>query len=406
MVGRSNGVAVRLRSHSPKLIQVHCVNHRLALAASQAGDSVPYLKQFKSILQTLFYFYQNSPVRMASLHAIQEILNDPVIKCKQAKDVRWLSHDKAIKAIVSSLPSLLVSLDREASEKGEPIATGLLKFMKTYKFVACAYLMSDVLPHLSRLSKIFQKENVDFSLIQPCLQSTIDAINVYEHTDGPNLLKVENILTSDLKDFQILATTTHKNSFKCNVQRMYIQAIVRHLTDRFPNVEIIDAFNIFNPQSMPASEEERATYGQEKLQVLLRTFGEGPNAEVDSVELNSEWEGMRRLIHTQYSSFTLRQMLRLLCSNQTLRDIFSNLTKLSTIAALIPVSTAECERAFSAMNRIKVDLRNRLKTTTLNSLMRISIEGPSASNFNFDRAADLWGGMRNRRITIGSTSSS
>ncbi len=55
---------------------------------------------------------------------------------------------------------------------------------------------------------------------------------------------------------------------------------------------------------MPASEEERATYGQEKLQVLLRTFGEGPNAEVDSVELNSEWEGMRRLIHTQYSSCT------------------------------------------------------------------------------------------------------
>ncbi len=57
--------------------------------------------------------------------------------------------------------------------------------------------------------------------------------------------------------------------------------------------------------------------------------------------------------------------------------MFLNLTKLSTIAALIPVSTAECERAFSAMNRIKVDLRNRLKTTTLNSLMRISIEGPS-----------------------------
>ncbi len=122
--------------------------------------------------------------------------------------------------------------------------------------------MSDVLPHLSRLSKIFQKENVDFSLILPCLQSTIDTISVYEHTDGPNLLKVENILTSDLKDFQILATTTHKNSFKCNVQRMYIQAIVRHLTDRFLNVEIIDAFNIFNPQSMPASEEERATYAK------------------------------------------------------------------------------------------------------------------------------------------------
>ena len=89
---------------------------------------------------------------MANLHAIQEVLNDPNIKCKQAKDVRWLSHDKAL---IRTLPSLFISLDREASENNEPTAHGLLKFMKTYKFVACAYLLSDVLPHLSRLSKIF-----------------------------------------------------------------------------------------------------------------------------------------------------------------------------------------------------------------------------------------------------------
>jgi len=177
----SNGasVTVRLRSHSPTMIAVHCVNHRLALAAALASDSIPYLKQFKSILQTLFYFYQNSPVRMANLHAIQEVLNDPVIKCKQTKDVRWLSHDNAFKALIHSLPSILVSLDREAAENGEPTAHGLYKFMKYYKFVACAYLLSDVLPHLSRLSRIFQKENVDLSLIQPCLKSTIDAIKKY-----------------------------------------------------------------------------------------------------------------------------------------------------------------------------------------------------------------------------------
>jgi hypothetical protein len=98
------------------MIAVHCVNHRLALAAAHTSDTIPYLQQFKSILQSLFYFYQNSAVRTASLHAIQELLNDPQIKCKQAKDVRWLSHDNAIKALIRSLPSVLVSLNREASE--------------------------------------------------------------------------------------------------------------------------------------------------------------------------------------------------------------------------------------------------------------------------------------------------
>ena len=70
MTGRVSGVAVRLKRHSPKMIALHCVNHRLALAAAHASDSISYLQQFKSILQMLFYFYQNSAVRMATLHAI------------------------------------------------------------------------------------------------------------------------------------------------------------------------------------------------------------------------------------------------------------------------------------------------------------------------------------------------
>ena len=99
MTGRSNRVSVQLKRLSPRMISVNCVAHRLALAAAHAADGIPYLQCFKSILQTLFYFHQNSAVHMANLHAIQEVLNDPNIKCKQAKDVRWLSNDMAIEAI-------------------------------------------------------------------------------------------------------------------------------------------------------------------------------------------------------------------------------------------------------------------------------------------------------------------
>ena len=89
MTGRLNGVAARLKRHSPRMISVHCVAHRLALVAAHAADGITYLQQFKSILQTLFFFYQNIAVRMANLHvhAIQEILDDPSLKCKLAKDV-------------------------------------------------------------------------------------------------------------------------------------------------------------------------------------------------------------------------------------------------------------------------------------------------------------------------------
>ena len=44
MTGRVSGVATRLSNRCPNMIAVHCANHRLALAAAHASDSVPYLK--------------------------------------------------------------------------------------------------------------------------------------------------------------------------------------------------------------------------------------------------------------------------------------------------------------------------------------------------------------------------
>ena len=165
MCGSRNGVAKRLTNSFPKLISIHCVNHRLALAAAHAADDMTYLIKFKATVQNLFLFYQNSAVHMAGLHAIQKVLDDPVIKLKQAKDVRWLSHESVISSILRTFQSLVASLEREGSERGEAAAVGLVKFVKTY-FVACCKLLSKVLPHINRLSLLFQREDVNLSAIR------------------------------------------------------------------------------------------------------------------------------------------------------------------------------------------------------------------------------------------------
>ena len=54
MVGQHNGVAAQLKSCSPSLILIHCVNHRLALAASHAADNIPYLQRLKVIFIICF----------------------------------------------------------------------------------------------------------------------------------------------------------------------------------------------------------------------------------------------------------------------------------------------------------------------------------------------------------------
>lgn len=53
------------------------------------------------------------------------------------------------------------------------------------------------------------------------------------------------------------------------------------------------------------------------------------------------------------------------------------------------------------MKRIKTTIRNRMETATLDQLMRIANEGPKPEEFNFDKAADLWGSIRQRiNVTV------
>ena len=42
MTGRINGVGARLKRRQPMLTSIHCVCHRLALAAAQAGKDTTY----------------------------------------------------------------------------------------------------------------------------------------------------------------------------------------------------------------------------------------------------------------------------------------------------------------------------------------------------------------------------
>jgi len=131
--------------------------------------------------------------------------------------------------------------------------------------------------------------------------------------------------------------------------------------------------------------------------------GDDPDVDSEACSYCSEWESFRQLMRRHYSHLTMRKMVKLLVTDVTLNTMFPQLIKLASIAAILPVSTAECERAFSAMKHIKTKLRNQMKISTLDYLMQISIEGPEIGDFNFEKAADIRGRMWNRRLSVGSS---
>lgn len=69
---------------------------------------------------------------------------------------------------------------------------------------------------------------------------------------------------------------------------------------------------------------------------------------------------------------------------------------------VLPFATAQVERGFSLMNRVKTDWRVRLNTCTLDGLMMISLEGPSEEEYTTSSAVARWNraGKQSRRPNV------
>lgn len=234
------------------------------------------------------------------------------------KDVWWLSYDRACQSLRKVLPSVITSLEREGTERKESI--GLAKIVKDYKFIASLYMMCNILPHLSKLSCMFQAQKVYLLQIRPLLEAT--KAKLLQLRDGMGRYKaelhVDGLFDTMLKDFNIRVPTDSKRSFDEKIKKLFINAITANLGKRFPHVALLEAFSIFDPTKLPPPDQMDG-YGTEYLQTLVDHFACGPSPVIDEDE----------------------------------------------------VMNAECERVFSTMNRIKTRLRSAMKNKTLNFLILI-----------------------------------
>jgi len=93
MIGSKSGVATRLKELKPNIINIHCHNHRLALAAKNSFEDIPLFRDVDDTLTHVFKYYHYLAVRTKSLEKIQKLLNDAEETKTIKNDVhtRWLS---------------------------------------------------------------------------------------------------------------------------------------------------------------------------------------------------------------------------------------------------------------------------------------------------------------------------
>lgn len=176
-------------------------------------------------------------------------------------------------------------------------------------------------------------------------------------------------------------------------------AVVDHLRNRFPAVEILEAFSIFDPHNLPANAvDELGDYGNDKLTTLLDHY-QGTELELDRSQTMQEWQMLCSILTTNQHLQTLPDVVSFICNPGT-EGTLPQLKALAVRALLLPVSTADCERGFSCMNRVVTPLRNRLKTENIDKLLQISAEGTDIDTFDFDITLSKWSNMGQHRIDV------
>ena len=147
-----------------------------------------------------------------------------------------------------------------------------------------------------------------------------------------------------------------------------------------------------DPVKLPSSSEEAVTqkYSEAHVDTLEKHYGQGGGTLVDSVTIKGEWFELKLYLCMHCRTPSMAEVLNLLTMDTTLSITYPNFVKLAEVCLTLPISTADCERAFSTMRRVKTRLRSEMNNSTLNNCMRISIEGPSLQSFDFNAAVESW----------------
>ncbi|KAL2101958.1 hypothetical protein ACEWY4_003719 [Coilia grayii] len=394
MMGAHAGVGALLKKESVFAVQVHCIAHRVALAASDASKAVQMVANYKRTINSVYSFYWPA-TRTSRLRELSAILTDEdMISLKQQCAVRWLSLGKAVSAIKKNWPALIMELSEEAAN-GNAQSQGLLNIIRSYKFIVLTHTLSDALPVMDKLNKCFQREDVNLGCISPMVQASVAALTHLRHTPGPEEQSFHReYVDGKFKDVAVTeGTEKHVRTFN-NTRRQYIEELIEALERRFPHddLNILKGFDlIFNPDRYPVScakplmehyRTPKETDGSTVEPLISRE-----NAQRDVVPLLTALRGYGGLNFVTACETVIRE----------LGDIFPDWAKLAKIACTILVSSVAAERGFSLQNRIKTSIRNRMSEEKVTRLMCISSSGPGLKDFNFHRAAEHFNGMKLRR---------
>ncbi|KAJ8299937.1 hypothetical protein KUTeg_021456 [Tegillarca granosa] len=231
---------------------------------------------------------------------------------------------------------------------------------------------------------MYQKTDINFTEVNPVMHSTVATLVKIRDCKSGSVLQRHTIRDSAKQRQEAVSACEH-----------FVTEVVENLRDRFSYkgdaLVMTVVSGLFDP-SVIASDSVLSSDDIDTITTYLQSVS------IKKADLDNEALGFHEYIRNMSGSKTVSSVkdvaqvaVKQICS-------YPSLGLLAKRLLVLPVSTVDCERGSSKQNLIKTDLRNSIKPASLDNLMRISIERPPCSEFNYDKAYDVWASMKPRRI--------
>lgn len=390
MLGKRSGVAERLLKMYPGIIVWHCMNHRLELALSDAVDEVGAINHFQIFMDKIYSIYSRSPKNQRELAECASSLEQEIQKIGKILGTRWVASSyRAVSsvwygysAIYNHFEKAKVDKDRSSTERA--MYSGLSRQFSSSQFLLNLAIMYDILAELSMLSESLQNRETTVVYADKIIRRSI---RFFENLkEKPGTKSLEAFVAKNDGHFNNVPLTNSPKITVINHSQL-ITSVINNLNRRMLTTK---SSHESTSADGPSNNKQEYDLLLSELKVLE------PNQWPDDKSLRFGFGEVE--VENLCKRFKLNKAKIINCFRDYIEDssrVPRDLTPLLNCTKLIPCSSSECERGFSLMNQIITDLRSRILTKHVSSLMFIKHHGPNIKEWNVEPYVKTW--MRRHR---------
>ncbi|CAL9687294.1 unnamed protein product [Knipowitschia caucasica] len=384
MLGKHNGVAALLKRQIPHLTEQHCVAHREDLGIDDAWKDVPLMRDVETLLRTVYSTFSRSTVKRSKMEDLANLLDEDTLSFRPLNEVRWLSRHQAVNAVLRNYTVLQEFYKRELTENRDPVAKYCYKKLSDSKFNVTVTALGDVLGELAQLCLTLQRRNLTVMEGHCFARAKIEKLR-------SQYLREKDVQWSDrVKEAMATSTAYDRNTGEIT---LFISKLCDHMDARFPEGELKE-WSAFDIEAL--SSDISFDYGSADIATSAKKY-EAILPHPQSMEaINSQYAEFKYIMKQKLKQGTISTFSDMVAAALRCEEL-KEISQLVDICATFQASSADCERGFSLMNRIKTASRNRLEVAHLDQLMRIKSKQQADEDINLDKVHNHWRSEKDRR---------